>query len=92
MSQSEIYTFRTFIRSLRCFFFLSRREDQFVVFFPLFSSSRGARGHAVVMVNDPFSDLPFYGSEESVGSEITNPFLDSPLKTHHMFAFFAGVG
>ena len=41
-----------------------RREDQFVVFFPLFSSSRGARGHAVVMVNDPFSDLPFYGSED----------------------------
>ena len=54
------------------------REDQFVVFFPLFSSSRGARRHAVVMVNDPFSDLAFYGSEESVGSEITNPFLDSP--------------
>jgi len=32
-----------------------RREDRFVVvFFPLFFSSRGARGHAVVMVNDPF--------------------------------------
>ena len=40
-----------------------RRENQFVIvfFFP-----RGARGHAVVMVNDPFSDLPFFGSEESV--------------------------
>ena len=29
-----------------------RREDQFVVFFP-----RRTRGHAVVMVNEPFSDL-----------------------------------
>ena len=45
-----------------------RREDQFVVvvYFP--------RGHAVVMVNDPFSDL-FFGSEKSVLSDITNPFL-----------------
>ena len=33
-----------------------RREDQFErVFFP-----RVARGHAVVKVNDPFSDLPFF--------------------------------
>ena len=24
----------------------------------LFFSSRGARGHALIMVNDPFSDLP----------------------------------
>ena len=31
-----------------------RPGDRFVVFFPLFFSSRGARGHAVVMVNDPF--------------------------------------
>ena len=55
-----------------------RREDQFVVvvYFP-----RGARRLAVVMVNDPFSDL-FFGSEKSVLSEITNPFLDSPKKTH----------
>ena len=31
------------------------------------------------MVNDPqFSDLPFFGSEESILSEITNPVLDSP--------------
>ena len=47
-------------------------------FFPLFSSWRGAWGHAVVMVNDPL----FFGSEESIWSEITNPFLDSPTKTH----------
>ena len=32
-------------------------------FFPLFSSSLGARGHAVVVVNDPFSDISFFGSE-----------------------------
>ena len=33
------------------------------------------------MVNDPFSDLPvFFGSEESVLSVVTNPFLDSPKK------------
>ena len=25
-----------------------------------FLFSRGARGHAVVMANDPFSDLPFF--------------------------------
>lgn len=37
--------------------FLSRlrREGQFVVFF----SSRGARGHALITVTDPFSDPPF---------------------------------
>ena len=34
------------------------RGDQFVVV--VFFFSRGARGHAVVMVNDPFSDLPFF--------------------------------
>ena len=46
-----------------------RREDQFVVvvYFP-----RGARGLAVVMVNDPFSDL-FFGSEKSVLSEKNAP-------------------
>ena len=32
----------------------------------IYLHSRGARGHAVVMVNDPFSDLPFSGSEESM--------------------------
>ena len=43
-----------------------RREDQFVVVVIVFFT-RGARGHAVVMVNDPFSDLPFFfGSEEFV--------------------------
>ena len=56
-------------------------DDQFVVFtLCYFSSSQGAWGHATVMVNDPFSDLPFFGSEESIWSEITNPFLDSPTK------------
>ena len=46
----------------------------------IYLHSRGARGHAVVMVNDPFSDLPFFGSEESMWSDITDPFLDSPKK------------
>ena len=32
----------------------------------LFFFSGGARGHAVGMVNDPFSDFQFFGSEESV--------------------------
>ena len=54
--QIQIYTFRIFIRSSCCFSFLSLR---------------GARGHAVVVVSDPFSDLPvFFGSEESIGCEM----------------------
>ena len=41
------------------------RKDQFVFFVsPLFSSSLGARGHAVVVVNESFSDL--FGSEEFI--------------------------
>ena len=55
---TEIYTFRIFIRSLICYFYFSsclRCEGQCVVFFP-----RGAREHTVVMVNDPFLDLPFF--------------------------------
>ena len=64
MFHTEIYKFRIFIRSLCCFYFSSclRREDQCVVvvvvvvfFFP-----RGARGHAVVMENDPFLDFPLF--------------------------------
>ena len=45
-----------------------RRGDRFVVF-PLFFSSRGARGHAVVMVNDPFFGSSVFlvmGDEESI--------------------------
>ena len=41
-------------------------EDQFVVFSPLFLSLRGAWGHAVVMVNDPFSHFPLFVDEESI--------------------------
>ena len=48
--------------------------------FDIYLHSRGARGHAVVIVNDPFSDLPFFGSEESMWSEITDPFLDPSKK------------
>ena len=43
-----------------------RRGDRFVLF-PLFFSSRGARGHAVVMVNDPFF-------ESSVFLVMKNPY------------------
>ena len=32
------------------------------------------------MENDPLSDLPFCSNEESLWSEIINPFLDSPNK------------
>ena len=59
---------------------LTVRISLFLLLLLLFFFSRGARGHAVVMVNDPFSDLPFFGNEEFVWSEITNPFLDSPKK------------
>ena len=37
-----------------------------LLLFVFFFFPRGARGHAVVMVNDPFSDPQFFGSEESV--------------------------
>ena len=53
-----------------------------LLFFPPFSWSRGEQGYAVVLVNNPFSDLSFFGSEESIWSAITNPFLDSPKRTH----------
>ena len=62
------------------FSFCLRREDQFVVvvFFP-----RRARGHAVVMVNDPFSDLPFFlvvKNPYDLRSQIC--FWIPPPKTH----------
>ena len=59
---TEIYKFRTFIRSLCCFYFSSclRREDQCVVVVVFFFFPRGARGHAVVMENDPFLDFPLF--------------------------------
>ena len=54
-----VYSYVVYIAFPSCL----RREDQYVVvfFFP-----RRARGHAVVMVNEPFPDLPFFGSEESI--------------------------
>ena len=66
---TEIYTFRIFIRS---FFSFLRCDNQLVVllllllFFVCFFPTRyGARGHAVVMVNDPFFGPSFFfGSEE----------------------------
>ena len=55
-----VYSFLAYVAFSSCL----RREDQFVVAV-FFFFSRGARGHAVVIVNDSFSDLPFFGSEES---------------------------
>ena len=57
-----VYSFLAYVAFSSCL----RREDQFVVaVFFFFFFSRGTRGHAVVIVNDSFSDLPFFGSEES---------------------------
>ena len=47
-----VYSFLAYVAFSSCL----RREDQFVV--AVFFFSRGA--HAVVIVNDPFSDLPFF--------------------------------
>ena len=55
---TEIYSFRIFIRTSCCFFFLSSLWGSVRCFFFFFV--RGARGHPVVMVNDPFLDLPFF--------------------------------
>ena len=49
-----VYSFVALVAFSSCL----RREDQFVVV--VFVFPRGVRGHAVVMVNDPFSDLPFF--------------------------------
>ena len=46
-----------------------RRGGSVCCFFPLFFSSRGARGHAVVMVNDPF-----FGSSVFWGRVMKNPY------------------
>ena len=46
-----VYSFLAYVAFSSCL----RREDQFVV--AIFFFSRGARGHAVDIVNDPFSDL-----------------------------------
>ena len=45
-----VYLFVPYVAFSSCL----RYEDQFVVIF-----LRGARGHPVAMVNDPFLDLPF---------------------------------
>ena len=35
--------------------------------------------------NDPFSDIQFFGGEESKWSEITNPFSLSPRRMHRQW-------
>ena len=69
MFQTEIYRFRVFVRRYVVFVAFPScvcRRGSVCGIFLLFFSSRGTRGHAVVVVSDPFSDLPFFGSEESV--------------------------
>ena len=53
----------------------------------LFFFLKGARGHAVVMVDDLFWIFRFFGCEESIRSEITNPFLRFSQKTHPKLHF-----
>ena len=55
MFQTEIYIY-IFVYSFAAYVAVS----QFVVAVFFFFFPRGAQGHAVVMVNDPFSDLPFF--------------------------------
>ena len=49
-----VYSFLAYVAFSSCL----RREDRFVV--AIFFFSRGARGHAVDIVNDRFSDLLFF--------------------------------
>ena len=54
-----VYSFLAYVAFSSCL----RPEDQFVVaifFIIIIIFSPGARGLAVVIVNDPFSDLPFF--------------------------------
>ena len=85
--QTEIYTFRTFIRCVCCFSFL-------------FSPVRISCCCCCFFFHEEHEDMPLswqmilfrifrlFGSEESVWSEITNPFLDSPQKTHPFDFYF----
>ena len=60
--------YKHFVYSLVAYgaFFLAFAVRISLLLLLFFFFSRGARGHAVVMVNDPFSDFQFFGSEESV--------------------------
>ena len=66
-----------------------------LLFFPLFFSLRGARRHAVdIIVNDPFSDLPFFGSDRNFtyvcvfGSESSFFPLNLPILQFRPFFHF----
>ena len=73
---TEKNTFRIFISSFYVAFpSCLRREDHICLFFSFHHfSSRGSTRTCHYNVNDPFSDLPFFVSEESICHEITNPF------------------
>ena len=68
---------------LLLFFFLSLPPGSVCCFFFL----KGARGHAVVILDDLFWIFRFFGCEESIRSEITNPFLRFSQKTHPKLHF-----
>ena len=80
----EIHTFRTFIRSLCCFSFLSSPPRISLLFFSVppesVFSTRGARGHAVVMILFRLIFV-FSGSEQS-RSQSSSAISDrtSPVK------------
>ena len=90
--QTEIYTFRIFICSSCCFFFLSSLWGSvcccFCCCFVFFCHEE----HEDILLSWKiilFRIFRFFGSEESVWSEITNPFLGSPRKTHPYCWFYS---
>ena len=76
-----IYLLYSYVQVTLLFLLLfAPRISLLLYMFLLFFSTRGTQERDVVMANDPFSDLPVFSSEESLWSEIINPFLDSPNK------------
>ena len=63
MFQTETSTYISYIHSYLMLLFLlvfAVRISFVVVVVVVFFFPRGARGHAAFMLNDPFSDLPFF--------------------------------
>ena len=80
----EIHTFRTFIRSLCCFSFLSSPPRISLLFFSVppesVFSTRGARGHAVIMIL--FRLIFVFSGSEQPRSQSSSAISDrtSPVK------------
>ena len=62
MFQTETSTYISYIHSYLMLLFLLvfAVRISFVVVVVVFFFPRGAQGHAAFMLNDPFSDLPFF--------------------------------